>query len=145
MIMINNSENKAFRYISKQLAQINDINTYHGKDNIERSVSSINSLKKCAQELIDNGANETSVNKWLDEMLDCFKEGFTYEEITKYWRTKFNEVKADAQKALMTRALFLQKLSMEEKDTAKSLSISKDCTYLLKAVVYLSDNINYNA
>ena len=80
--MITNSENKAFRYIRKQLAQINDINMYHGKDDIEHSVSIINSLKKCAKELIDNGANETSVNKWLDEMLDCFKEqGFTYEEI----------------------------------------------------------------
>lgn len=79
-------------------------------------------------------------------MLDCFREeGLTYEEITKYWRTKFNEVKADAQKALMTKALFLQKLSMEEKDPVKSLSISKDCTNLLEAVVYLSNNINYNA
>ena len=144
--MITNSENKAFRYIRKQLAQINDINMYHGKDDIEHSVSIINSLKKCAKELIDNGANETSVNKWLDEMLDCFKEqGFTYEEITKYWRTKFNEIKADAQKALMTKALFLQKLSMEEKDPAKSLSISKDCTNLLEAVLYLFDKINYNA
>ena len=111
------SENKAYRYVNRQLAQINTIIKYHGKADIESSVRIINALKKRAQERIDNGADEASVNKWLDEMIGCFKEqGFTYEEISNYWRDKVNKLKADAEEQLMNKALFLQALSMEEQD-----------------------------
>ena len=141
------SENKAYRYVNRQLAQINTIIKYHGKADIESSVRIINALKKRAQERIDNGADEASVNKWLDEMIGCFKEqGFTYEEISNYWRDKVNKLKADAEKQLMQKALFLQKLSMEEqnKNPQKSIAIYKDYVKYIEAVAYISENINYN-
>lgn len=101
-----------------------------------------------AQELIDNGSDETSVNEWLDEMISCFKEeGFTYEEISNYCRNKVNKLKADAEEQLMKKALFLQSLSMEEqnKNPQKSIAISKDCIKYMEAVAYIAENINYNA
>ena len=140
-------ENKIYRSVSRQLAQIDDIIKYHGKVDIERSVCIINALKKRAQERIDNGDDKASVNKWLDEMIDCFKEqGFTYEEIFNYWRDKVNKLKADAEKQLMQKALFLQKLSMEEqnKNPQKSIAISKDYVKYMEAIAYISENINYN-
>lgn len=140
-------ENKIFRYVWKQLSEILTINTYHGKEDVQRSVRIINALKKRAQERIDNGADESSVNKWLDEMISCFKEqGFTYKEISNYWRDKVNKLKADAEKQLMKKALFLQKLSMEEqnKNPQKSIAISKDYLKYMEAVAYIAENINYN-
>ena len=140
-------ENKIFRYVWKQLSEILTINTYHGKEDVQRSVRIINALKKRAQERIDNGADESSVNKWLDEMISCFKEqGFTYEEISNYWRDKVNKLKADAEKQLMKKALFLQKLSMKEqnKNPKKSIAISKDYLKYMEGVAYIAENINYN-
>ena len=141
------SENKIYRYVWKQLSEILTINTYHGKEDVQRSVRIINALKKRAQERIENGADEASVNEWLDEMIGCFKEqGFTYEEISNYWRDKVNKLKADAEKQLMQKALFLQKLSMEEqnKNPQKSIAIYKDYVKYMEAIAYISENINYN-
>ena len=80
-------------------------------------------------------------------MISCFKEqGFTYEEISNYWRDKVNKLKADAEEQLMKKALFLQKLSMEEQDKnpQKSIAISKDYVKYMEAVAYIAENINYN-
>ena len=140
-------KNKVYRYITRQLTQIDTIIKYHGKADIQRSVRIINALKNRAQERIDNGADEASVNEWLDRMISGFKEqGFTYKEIFNYWRDKVNKLKADAEKQLMKKALFLQKLSMEEQDKnpQKSIAISKDYVKYMEAVAYIEENINYN-
>lgn len=137
--------NKIFRSVWNQLSQIIEINTYHGRDDVERSVRIINALKKRAQERIDNGADETSVNAWLDEMIGCFKEeGYTYEEISNYWRNKVNQLKSEINETLMRKALFLQKMSIEEKDSERSRSISNDSKKYLETANYIAENINYN-
>lgn len=141
-------ENKFFRFIGKQLSEIITINTYHGKDDVERSVRMINDIKKQADECIANGQDETSVNIWLEDMIGCFKVsegGYTYDEISDHWRDKVNKLKSDAEKQLMQKALLLQKLSIKEldKNPQKSIAISKDCIKYIEATIYIAENINY--
>lgn len=139
-------ENKVYRSVLSQLAQIAQINTYHGRTDVERSVRIINAMKKRAEERIATGRNADEVNEWLENTICCFKSsegGYTYEEISGHWRDIVNQLKTDAQEKLMKKALLLQKLSMKEKDPEKSLSISKDCTKYMEAVIYIAENIKY--
>ena len=139
-------EDKIFRYVWKQLSEILTINKYHGREDVQRSVKIINAVKEFAQRRRCAGIPEAKVNEWLDEELGCFKnKGYTYDEISSYYRNKVNELKKSASEALMQKALKLQMMSMEEldKNPKKSIAISKDCTKYMEAIIYIADNFNY--
>lgn len=139
-------KDKIYRSVASQLSQIGEINAYHNKIYVERSVRIINGLKKRAEDRIAGGTDEAEVNKWLEKRIERFKVdegGCTFEEISGYWREKVRTLKAEAIDYLMKKSLILQKLSTEEKDPEKSLAISKDCTKYMEAANYINENINY--